>query len=88
MTDTRAQTQLNAGITSFANNSAPSANLDRGYPASEKLEIVRIVEQSHLPAKRTLDHLGIRMTIGRLDVAQSISLPALSSVTKFVPWRS
>ena len=29
------------------------------YPASEKLEIIRIVEQSHLPAKRTLDHLGI-----------------------------
>jgi hypothetical protein len=25
------------------------------YPASEKLEIIRIVEQSHLPAKRTLD---------------------------------
>ena len=29
------------------------------YPASEKLEIIGIVEQSHLPAKRTLDHLGI-----------------------------
>lgn len=29
------------------------------YPASEKLEIIRIVEQSHLPAKRTLDQLGI-----------------------------
>lgn len=29
------------------------------YPASEKLEIIRIVEQSHLPAKRTLDRLGI-----------------------------
>jgi transposase InsO family protein len=29
------------------------------YPASDKLEIIRIVEQSHLPAKRTLDHLGI-----------------------------
>ena len=29
------------------------------YPASEKLEIIRIVEQSHLPAKRTLDKLGI-----------------------------
>ena len=28
-------------------------------PASEKLEIIRIVEQSHLPAKRTLDQLGI-----------------------------
>ena len=29
------------------------------YPASEKLEIIRIVEQSHLPAKRTLEQLGI-----------------------------
>ncbi len=29
------------------------------YPASEKLEIIRIVEQSHLPAKRMLDQLGI-----------------------------
>ena len=29
------------------------------YPASEKLEIIRIVEQSHLPAKRTLDKLGV-----------------------------
>ncbi|MEP2725017.1 IS3 family transposase [Roseibium sp.] len=29
------------------------------YPASEKLEIIRIVEQSHLPAKRTLDQLGV-----------------------------
>ena len=29
------------------------------YPASEKLEIIRIVEQSHLPAKLTLDRLGI-----------------------------
>jgi len=29
------------------------------YPASDKLEIIRIVEQSHLPAKRTLDQLGI-----------------------------
>ena len=25
------------------------------YPASEKLEIIRIVEQSHLPTKITLD---------------------------------
>ena len=29
------------------------------YPASEKLEIIRIVEQSHLPVRRTLDRLGI-----------------------------
>ena len=29
------------------------------FPASEKLEIIRIVEQSHLPARKTLDQLGI-----------------------------
>src|SRR5690554_1874438 len=29
------------------------------YPASEKLEIINLVEQSHLPTKRTLDRLGI-----------------------------
>ena len=29
------------------------------YPASEKLEIIRLVEQSHLPVRRTLEMLGI-----------------------------
>lgn len=29
------------------------------YPASEKLEIIRLVEGSHLPTKRTLDKLGV-----------------------------
>ena len=29
------------------------------YPASEKLEIIRLVEQSHLPVGRTLQQLGI-----------------------------
>src|SRR6476620_6892217 len=40
---------------------------DRGWgrrgmrlPGSEKLEIIRLVEQSHLPARRTLEMLGIR----------------------------
>ncbi|QFT34340.1 hypothetical protein FIV00_27840 [Labrenzia sp. THAF82] len=32
------------------------------YPASEKLEINRLVEQSHLPAKQALDTLGIPRT--------------------------
>jgi len=31
-------------------------------PATEKLEIIRLVEQSHLPAKRTLAQLGIPKT--------------------------
>jgi hypothetical protein len=29
------------------------------YPASEKLEIIQLVEQSHLPARHTLQKLGI-----------------------------
>ncbi len=32
------------------------------YPASEKLEIIRIVEQFHLPVTRTLGKLGIPKT--------------------------
>ena len=32
------------------------------YPASEKLEIIKLVEQSHLPVKRTIDKLGIPRT--------------------------
>ena len=29
------------------------------YPVAEKLEIIRIVEQSHLCAKQTLDQLAV-----------------------------
>ena len=32
------------------------------YPASEKLEIIRLVEKSHLPVRRTLAKLGIPST--------------------------
>ena len=32
------------------------------YPASEKLEIIHLVERSHLPVRRTLDKLGIPAT--------------------------
>ena len=32
------------------------------YPASEKREIIRLVERSHLPVRRTLDKLGIPTT--------------------------
>ena len=36
------------------------------YPASEKLEIIRLVENSHLSARRTLQKLGIpRSTFNR-----------------------
>jgi putative transposase len=32
------------------------------YPASEKLEIIRIVEQSHIPVRRTLAQIGVPPT--------------------------
>ena len=32
------------------------------YSASEKLEIIRIVEQSHLPARKTLEQIGVPRT--------------------------
>ena len=32
------------------------------YPASEKLEIIHLVEQSSLPIKQTLNKLGIPRT--------------------------
>ena len=32
------------------------------YPASEKLEIIRIVEQSHLPVRQTLAQIGVPPT--------------------------
>ena len=45
------------------------------YPASEKLEIIRLVERSHLPVRRTLDKLGIpsprRFTAGTIATGPS-----------------
>ena len=51
------------------------------YPASEKLEIMRLVEQSHLPVKRTLEKLGIaRATFYRWsDLYQSGGPEALDT---------
>jgi putative transposase len=50
------------------------------YPASEKLEIIQLVEQSPLPVKRTLEKLGIsRATFYRwYDHYQSGGLEALA----------
>jgi transposase-like protein len=46
------------------------------YPASEKLEIIQLVEQSSLPVKRTLEKLGIPRAsfylYGRLSRCKSI----------------
>jgi len=45
-------------------------------PASEKLEIIGLVEQSHLPARRTLQMLGIKRSTfylyGRLSRCKTI----------------
>ena len=44
------------------------------YPASEEAEIIQLVEQSYLPAKRTLDKLGVpllRSTAGMTDIVRA-----------------
>lgn len=50
------------------------------YPPSEKLEIIRLVEQSHLPASKTLDKIGVaRPTFYRwCDLYRSGGLEALA----------
>ena len=50
------------------------------YPASEKAEIIRLVEQSHLPVRRTLEKLGIpRATFYRwYDLYQTAGPEALN----------
>ena len=45
------------------------------YPASEKLEIIRLVEGSHLPTKRTLDKLGIPRTTFYRPLSADLALP-------------
>jgi transposase InsO family protein len=50
------------------------------YPASEKLEIIRLVEQSHLPVRKTLEKLGVsRASFYRwCDLYQAGGLGALA----------
>ena len=50
------------------------------YPASEKIEIIRIVEQSPLSARRTLDQSGCH---GRRSIAGTISIRRAGRK----PWR-
>ena len=48
------------------------------YPAPEKLEIIRLVEQSHLPVRATLDKLGIparRSTAGTTPTSAAAPRP-------------
>ena len=53
------------------------------YPASEKREIILLVEQSHLPVRRALDKLGIaKTTFYRwYDRYRSFGLPGLEDRT-------
>ncbi len=68
-------------------NAPAEKKYDRGwgrrgmrYPASEKLEIIRLVEQSHLPVRATLDKLGVTRR-------RSTGGTTLSSVAASRHWR-
>jgi len=53
------------------------------YPTSEKLEIIRLVERSHLPIRRTLDKLGIpraKRPIVGMTASRSTALRRLKTV--------
>ena len=51
------------------------------YPASEKLEIIRIVEQSQLHARRTLEQLAIPETRAKRGLRGRfhVRIPALEA---------
>ena len=44
------------------------------YPAAEKLEIIQLVEQSHLPVRRSLEQIGIPRNPRFIDGAIFIRL--------------
>jgi hypothetical protein len=51
------------------------------YPASKKAAIMQLAEQSHLPAKRTLDKLGIpRAILGASQLQPKAIRPSVSFV--------
>jgi transposase-like protein len=52
------------------------------YPAAEKLEIIRLVEQSHLPVRRTLEKLGIP----RATFYLYVRLSHCKSILKWSAW--
>jgi transposase-like protein len=64
------------------------------YPAAEKLEIIQLVEQSHLPVRRSLEQIGIpRSTFYRwCDLYQTGGPEALDDCSPrpdrvCTPWR-
>ncbi len=58
------------------------------YRAGEKLEIIRVVERSHLPVRRTLDNLGVSKTTfyRRYERYQSIGLAGLEDRNASPGW--
>ena len=54
------------------------------YPAAEKLEIIRLVEQSHLPVRRVLEQIGIPIHV--LSMVRSLSGRANQVVSSPDTW--
>jgi hypothetical protein len=53
------------------------------YPASEKLKIIRIVEQSQLPVRRTLDKLGgLRDTHEAFGAVYGVSATPIGQIVR------
>jgi hypothetical protein len=49
------------------------------YPGSEKLEIIRLVEHSHLPARRTGDSFRAKLAVALEERSFDIVLGRLNS---------
>jgi putative transposase len=64
------------------------------YSAAEKLEIIRLIEQSHLPVRRTLEPIGVpratfhrwydRYATGGPETAEGTGGPRFSKVSSTV----
>ncbi len=52
------------------------------YPASEKLEIIRLVEQSHLSVRRTLAQIGVLPIDSAANLAEFIEAPQAAKLLK------
>ena len=52
------------------------------YPADEKLEIIRLVEQSVLPVRRTLEKLGIARALMQFNAELRGKLKSEGLVTR------
>ena len=65
-------------VPSNAGGGAMVTGAGGGYPAPEKLEIIQLAEQSHLPVRRTLEKLGnFLRTLATSEPIQDWSLTSL-----------